>query len=394
MTEETNESLVGGYAGRLLGIVSVGWLTFQGGRLLLPPLLPQIIETLEVTPFAAGVGISTLWGCYALLQYPSGRLSDRLSRKTLLVAGLGFGAAGFALLSTAVVYPVFLFAAAVVGVGSGLYPTAARALISDHFEEKRAAAFGLHIASGDLGGGVAAGAAVVVLAVATWQSAFLPVAALLGAVALAVHLHAREPYEVRSVDLDVRGATRRVAAQRRLRWLILAYMGFAFSWQATAGFLPTFLQVSKGLSPALASTGFASLFVVGAAVKPVAGRVGDGRRKPLVAAGVLGFGALGLLALLLVEGTVPVLAATVAYAVGLMGYPPVMQSYLMDVFPESSRGADLGYVRTLYIGVGAVGPAYVGFVAGRASYVAAFASIVCLIAVSASIIAWRSLAGD
>ncbi|MFC6990063.1 hypothetical protein ACFQJD_17605 [Haloplanus sp. GCM10025708] len=57
------ERLVRGYGGHLLVAVSLGWLTLQSGRLLLPPLLPTVIEDLAITPFRAGIALSLLWGC-------------------------------------------------------------------------------------------------------------------------------------------------------------------------------------------------------------------------------------------------------------------------------------------------------------------------------------------
>jgi MFS family permease len=384
------ESLVAGHEGRLLLLVSFGWFTVQGARLLLPPLLPEVIADLNVGAARAGLALTTLWGVYALLQYPSGRLSDRLSRRTLLVGALLVAAGGFALLSAAVVYPLFLLAAAVVGFGVGLYPTAARALLSDRFEQKRAAAFGLHTASGDVGGAAAAGVAVVVVAVGVWRAPFLPVAVVLVGIALALHLLSREPYEVRRVDLDVRGAVTRLSGDRRVAALVLAYCGFAFAWQSSTGFLPLFLREAKGLSPALASGGFAALFVVGAVVKPVAGRLGDRHGKARVASAGIGFGALALCGLLLAGGRVAVLGATVLYAAGLMSFPPVMQSYLMDAFPDDSMGADLGLARSTYIGVGALGPTYVGLVAERADYVVAFGGVVVLLVLAAVAVALLS----
>ncbi|GAB6862085.1 MFS transporter [Haloplanus litoreus] len=387
---EAEEHLVRGYGGRLLLLVSLGWLTIQGGRLVLSPLLPSIIDDLSITPFRAGLALSILWGIYALGQFPSGRLSDRLSRKTLLVVGLTLATAGFTVLVAAISYPLFLVGAAVVGVGAGLYPTAARALISDHFEAKRGGAFGLHTASGDLGGGAAAGLAVATLAVAAWRAAFLPVVAILAVVAAVLHWTSRESYRIAAVDLDVRGTGARLFATSRTRRLIVAYCLFAFAWQGTAGFLPTLLQLDKGFSPEFASAGFAGLFVVGALVKPTAGRLADRVRRAPVAAGALGLGAVALGGVLVAETALAVGVATVVYAVGLMAFPPVMQSYLMDIFPTDSMGADLGLARTTYIGFGALGPSFIGLVAGRADYVTAFGALVAALVVAATIVAVES----
>ena len=382
----SEERLVTGYTGRLLLAVSVGWTFIQAGRLVVSPLLPAITADLGLSSTKAGFAITVLWGLYALLQYPSGRFSDRLSRKTLLIVGLLSLCGGFVALSRASTYATFLVSAAVVGVGAGLYPTPARGLVSDTFVDRRGQAFGIHTASGDVGGVVAAGLATVVVGVATWRATFLPVIAVLLGVALALHVWSREEYSFAKVDLAVGETGRRLVAAPQLRWLLLAYALYAFTWQASAGFLPTYLQATKGFSPAVANAVFAALFVVGAVVKPVAGGVGDRVPRALFTPAVLAVAAAMLAGVLLATEPLVVTAAVVCFAAGLMAYPPVMQAYLMDSFPTDSMGGDLGAMRTVYIGVGSLGPTYVGLVADAVDYTTAFAGLVGCLLVSSLLI--------
>jgi predicted MFS family arabinose efflux permease len=370
------ERLASGYAGRLFVATSVGWLAIQGGRLVLSPTLPAVTADLGITDAQAGAAFSLLWGLYALLQYPSGRLSDALSRKTLLVAGLGLVAVGFGALAAAPSYLLFLGGAAVVGVGAGLYPTAARALVSDLYAAKRGRAFGIHTASGDLGGVAAAGLAAVVLGVATWRWAFLPVVVVAVAVLLALHLWSRESYVVERRSLDVRETAGRLLGTPRFRWLLVAYSLYAFTWQATASFLPTYLETGKGFSPGVAQAAFAVLFGVGVVVKPAAGTLGDRVPRRLITVSALLVGAAAMGALVVADTAVVAVAAVVVFAAGLMSFPPVMQSYLMDAFPARSAGGDLGAMRTVYIGLGALGPTVVGTIATVADYRLAFAALV------------------
>ena len=385
-TAATDERFVRGYGGRLLLIVSAGWATAQGGRLVLSPLVPAVREDLAVSNAEIGFVFSVLWGLYALLQYPSGRLSDRLSRKTLLVVGGAIGAAGFLAMGLASTYLAFLAGAAVVGVGVGLYPTAARALISDLFVERRGQAFGLHTASGDLGGVAAAGLATLVVVVATWRTAYLPVVALLALIVVAIHVQSREPYVFERTELAVGATARRLLARPGLRRLVLAYVLFAFSWQATTAFLPTFLRASKGLPPAVANAGFAALFLVGAIAKPTAGWLGDRVEKQRVApvALLLGAGSLGVV--LLVDSTPAVVVGVVLFSAGLLSFPPVMQAYLMDRLPNESMGGDLGAMRSVYISIGATGPTVIGAIADVSSFGVAFTALAGCLLVSAVLV--------
>lgn len=390
MSTRHPERLLRGYTGRLLLSASLGWAAIQAGRLALSPLLPAIQTDLGIDATRAGVALTVLWGLYALWQYPSGRLSDVLSRKTLLVSGLALVSVGFLVLGSATTYPLFLLGAAVVGVGAGLYPTAARALVSDLFVERRGRAFGLHTGSGDVGGVAAAGLAAAALAVATWRASLLPVVVVLLAVAAALHVFSGERYVLGRPSLAVRATATRLLADGDTRWLLLAYVLYAFSWQSTAGFLPTFLQLGKGFGPTVATATFALLFGVGVFAKPVAGTLGDAVPRTLLAPALLGLAA-GALALVVVAATPAVAVAGVfLFALGLMGFPPVMQSYLMDAFPEDTAGGDLGAYRTVYIGLGSLGPTYVGVVADTVTYAAAFTGVVAALLAAAGLVLSRT----
>lgn len=383
-----DERLFTGYAGRLLVACSLGWVGLSVGRFALAPTLPAIIEELAITRFKAGVALSALWGFYALTQYPGGRLSDELSRKTLLVAGLGLLVVGFGVFVVTVDYVTFVVGASIVGVGAGVFSTPTKALITDLFTARRGQAFGVQTAASDAGGAIASGIAVAALAVATWQTAFVPVLALVAAALVMLHVWSREPYSVARVDMDPFVTTRRLITDSEIRNLTLAYSLFSFAWQGATGFLPAFLQADKGFSPGLASTAFAALFVVGIVVKPVAGALGDRATHATVSAAALVVGTVGLAGTIAFSAVPAVIATVIVFSVGFMAFPPVMQTFLMQTFPDVSMGGDMGATRTVYLGVGAVGPTYVGYVAESASYTAAFVGLaVCLLMAAAILLA-------
>ncbi|MFQ3294358.1 MAG: MFS family permease [Halobacteriales archaeon] len=391
---DSDERLLTGYSGRLLIAISVGWGLIQTGRLVLSPMLPTIIEELHITSATAGFSLTVLWALYALLQYPSGRLSDRLSRRTLLIGGLTLAVLGFSLFTVSETYPVFMVGIVILGLGAGLYPTAARALVSDLFVERRGQAYGLHTASGDLGGATAAGLSVVALAVASWQGAFPPIVVGLAAVAIALHVWGREPYRVERVDLEIGRTARRLLGSVRTRRLLVAYTLYAFVWQGATAFVPTFLQAEKAFSQGEASAAFAVLFLVGAVVKPTAGTLGDRTDSRRLAAASMGLGALALFGTIALDGVLVIGLALAVFAAGLMSVPPVLQAYLMNVFPDGTMGGDLGAMRTTYITLGSIGPTYVGVVAEYGNYRLAFLGLVTALVLSGSILLALSFGGD
>lgn len=137
----STESMLTGYAGQASILLAVRWFITQLGRELIPPLLPTIIDRLEITPFLAGLALTFLWAVYALIQYPGGRLSDRLSRKTVLAVGLVLLISGFTTLMTTTTYVVLFVGFALVGVGAGMYFISMRALLSDLFTDRRGESF-------------------------------------------------------------------------------------------------------------------------------------------------------------------------------------------------------------------------------------------------------------
>ncbi len=382
------ERLTGGEAGRLLVTLSAGWAIVQGGRFVLSPLLPAIIADLGITEATAGLAFTALGGVYAVAQYPSGRLSDQLTRTTLIVPGLVVLVVGFLLFGTATSYLPFVVAAVVVGLGKGLFAIPSRALVSDRYVERRGRALGVFAAGTDAGGLLASGVAVVVLSTAAWRAPFLPVAAALALLTLLFVRWSDEPYRVERADLELATTVRRLVATDGQRRTLAAYALFYFMVGGFITFFPAYLAATKGFSEWLASATFAVVFVVGFGVKPLAGDLSDRFRRQDVAAAGMGTAALALLALVFVDASLLVWASTLVLAVGYKTQFPLADAIVMDAAPDDGMGADLGAARALFLGASAVGPAYVGVAATTVGYAAAFGSLAACLLVAA-VLVWR-----
>lgn len=373
--------LLAGYSGQVFLVLVAGTLVANLGRAAIPPLLPNIIDTLAITPAAAGIALTAFRLSFAVFQYPSGRMADALARSTAIVLGLIVSMVGFVILSSVTAYWMFVLATGVLGVGFAFFFVTQRVLLSDLFVGNRGRAFGLTDAGSRIGSILAAGLALVALQVGPWQVAFVPVALLLLLITGVFHLVTREPYQFGRFELPVGSALTRVFKTTEVKWLVVAYTLLIFTWEGLMSFLPTFLQVSKGFSPAFASGGFASLFAIGIVVQPLAGTVSDRWDRRTVAGVATLVSVLGLVVLLLATSTTIVILAILLFAAGTLGFTPVVQAYLLDVFAEETKGGDLGAFKTVYEGLSSAGPAYVGIVAGVASYSMAFRGfVVCLLA--------------
>jgi MFS family permease len=401
-----DERLFAGYGGRMLVSLAVAWATLQFGRFLLSPLLPAIIDDLGITKVAAGVALGAFQGIYALTQFPSGRLSDRFTRASLIVPGLGTLAVGFLVLSVTVSYPLFLLAAVVVGVGKGLFAVPSRALLSDLFVARRGRALGLYSAGTDVGGILASAVGVLVTggaaawlpqAVTTgaldWRAPFAPVAVLLALIGVVYVVWNRDAYELGRTEIGLVATVRRLATTRAQREALVAFALFYFVIGAWVNFLPTYLTESKGFSESLAAGLFAVVFLVGIWAKPLAGAVSDRVPRRLVAVVTLLFAGGALVVVEVVGGLLPVVAAIAVFAVGYKAQFPIADAILLDAAPDENVGGDLGAARALFLGVGALGPVYLGVVATAVSYRVAFAGLVACLLASAGLLARGALRG-
>ncbi len=358
------------------------------GRLVLSPLLPTIIADLEISRAAAGVGLTVLWAFTALAQFPGGRLSDALSRKTMLLAGLGANVVGFTMLALSDGYAQLVVSLAIVGVGTGLFIPAKYLVLTELFVERRGRAFGVNSAAAEIGGVLASVAAVAVLALGAWRVTFVPVAGILLLGILAFAVWSDERVTLARTRLDVRGTARRLVGNRDLLLLLVTFSLFSFVWQGVTGFLPDFLHVHKEFSQTFASNAFAVLFVVAAIVTPVVGSLGDrlgharvGVLTPLV-------GSVGLGVIILAGDRVGVLAGIAVLASGIGSFWPLLYAHLMDALPDQDMGGDFGATRTVFMGLGSLGPAYVGVVVDVSGYVTAFVGFVgCLLVTTALLVA-------
>ena len=371
----------------MLLVLSLGWAALQGGRFLLPPLLPAITGTFALSASGAGLALTAFGLVYAVTQYPSGTYSDSLSRATLVLPAFVVLVGSFALVGTAPVAAVFVVALLLLGAGKGLFASPSRALLGDLFAGSRGRALGIYSAGTDLGGLLAAGLAAAVLATTVWRVAFIPVAVVLALLTALFVGWNREPYTVSRVPLAPRETFDRIVATRAQRERLLAYSLFYFAVGGLTNFYPLLLVESGGFSATLASGAFALIFAVGIVVKPTAGVVSDRYPRLLVSIAGLLVAAAGF-ALIVLASSLPVVAfGTVVAAIGYKTQFPIADAVVMEAAPEGNVGGDLGAARGAFLAANAVGPGFVGVVADAAGYTLAFWALAGALLVAAAVLA-------
>ena len=388
---DDRERLFSGHTGRLFLLITAIWFCVSLTSRLIPPLLPAIIDELMITAFLAGVALTAERIIKALIEYPSGRFADQYSRTTVLIGCIAFVIVGVLILAGAVTYALFVLGVVVFGIGRGMYTPAARALVSDMFRQKRGRAFGINMLGSEFAGIVGAGLAIVIVGVATWRAAFLPLALLLLPLLVAFYVLSREPIRYGYVELGVRDTSGRVFGDPTIRLILLVYSLYVLAASGVSTFLPLFLIEVHGVSFALASAAFGLLYLAGLVAKPVGGVLSDLVPRLYVAGGGLLIGVGGLAVLILAPTGAIAILGVLVYALGYRGIPPSMHAFLMDRFPDENMAGDLGAMRTVYLLIGSLGPAYAGFAANTIGFVPAFVNFLLFYLIGAATLLYISI---
>jgi MFS family permease len=122
------------YRAALLSNFATGW-SFFGLRFALVPLF--VSEILGQSPGVAGLALAAFAAGNVAAVIPSGRLSDRIGRKPLLITGLALSGVSTAVLGLATSLPAFLAIAVISGAASGVYASPQQASVADIIGQAR-----------------------------------------------------------------------------------------------------------------------------------------------------------------------------------------------------------------------------------------------------------------
>lgn len=139
--------------GRSMWVLLAGILVFHAGWYMLLPFFAVLFTTRRgLSPAEVGLVLAVQSLSLLVGSLVGGMLADRLGRKATMVLGLGLRAAGVGLLGLVAGLPAFLGAAAVAGLGGGLYGPACKAAIAMLAEEgNRTTAFSMRSIAANMG---------------------------------------------------------------------------------------------------------------------------------------------------------------------------------------------------------------------------------------------------
>lgn len=351
------------------------------GQVALSTLGPEIVTTLGITMSLFGLAFTGLSLMSALVQLPSGVLSDRYGERILILSAIIFTGVSTLLLAFTPTYFLFLPLMMMVGIGSGLYYSPSTALL-DKLYDQIGRAIGTYRISGQIAGVIAPVVVGVLSFYYGWRIALFAMGLILIPILGGVLIFMK-PTTPNNPDTTIRTH----AAPRRLLGL-LSHPGLAgttilagiiqFVEVASFTFLPAILQQHHGLSTAMAGSFYTLYFVTVAVLHPVSGWLSDYLGRDFVIgitllAGFVGFGLLTQQA-----SHLGLITAVILAGVSMTWAAPV-QSRFMDDLGEAERGVGFGLVRTIYLLVGALGSYVVGIFITEAGWVFAFSTLAVLL---------------
>jgi YNFM family putative membrane transporter len=366
------------YRHTALALCTLAFTATMVARLVISPLVPRITAEFGVSNATVGLALSGMWLAYALAQFPSGVLGDRYGERAVILTAVGATAVASLLIALSPSIGVFMLFTVALGAGAGLHYSVATTFLARQFDDI-GRAIGVHVAGGPIAGLAAPPVAALVGSRYGWR-----VGILLG-VAVAVPVFALFAWRVRPTEpLRPDQAMRERVALAPLVELLsrppilyttaLATMG-AFTWQATASFLPTFLDVGTGLSTGLSALLFSLYFLVHGGSQPVTGSLSDRFGRDATAVGTMSAGVVGyglLVATARFDLGLGAIVAAVCLVGVAMSWGAPIQSRFMDLLSDAERGAGFGLVRTAYMVLGASGSVVVGTLSEVAGWGAAF----------------------
>lgn len=313
---------------------------------LLTPLLPQIRDAFELDYFRSGLLISAFSFVYGLMALPMATLSDRMSKRVLLGAGLigvSLSAVGIGLSTD---YYQLMALLVLMGFFGSTYHPPASAFLSQVFDKRaRGRSLGLHVVGGS-SAFLATPLAGVGIATLTgnWRMAFIVLALPTFLAGLAVLLLTRSQDRAmqRAALSQADEPIAWVSIARTVGFLVLLSLILTLVMSSVNAYLPLFLVDYRGVPWQVAGIVSGLVAFAGVFGAPLGGMLSDRfGRKPVIASSVLLAGPFVYLITVIPYGW-PLFVAIFLYGLALSSRQPVMDSLIADVVPDRRRGTVLG----------------------------------------------------
>lgn len=416
---ERRDWLLGGLMGSI-------HFTFHLFMRLVPPLIPLLAVTLELSLARLGFLVSAFFVGSSVGLLPMGVLSDTYDRRWLLSGALGVVGVGYALFAAAPTlgtglapvtlggvsadgpFLVMTLGMVVAGLGTSAHiPVGLPLLAANARSERQGTLLGIWGGGSKLGDAAAPAIVGVLILVVGWQPIVVGFAGL-GLIAALVLFAGLTlgPFETTppaAREDETEETDRRWPDDpRRFLYPVVVLMAYFAAYnlvvQGVVAFTPTFVTDVYGYELILGGLrvteeSFAdfvlALLLLAAAVSRFAGGVLTDRfDHRQVLAGSLAAAAVALGVVAAVElGPVGLVAVFVVFGMGLWGNSPARDSFISDLAPAARAGRTFSYLWAVSRVFGALSPAAVGLLADAGGIRTGFELLAVVTAVAALITA-------
>lgn len=349
---------------------------------LLPALVPLMKDELGNFEMI-GLLVSLVFLFYGWGSLPVGFLSDRYSRKALIVASMALCGLSTIVVSVSASIVLTMIALILLGIGASLYHPPGYAHMSLLSLEMRGRYMGLQGLGGDLGMAASYISSVVLGSVLGWRNTFL----VWGLIGLA--MAALDMFLVSNIENDVQASNqgytetlKGMLKTEHLRTLLLVFLIIILSgalWNGVSSWILTYINHVKGVQLIIAGGLSTISYTIGSFAQILGGELSDRKGRRIIL--LIGFGlfSASLLALTIVQTSLPLILIIVSL-IGFTFYvtQSPLNALLGDISPKRTVGVTYGVNFAVKYGIGAFAPAIAGYLAANYSldYVFYFFAII------------------
>jgi MFS family permease len=340
---------------RLLGLMALAHGLNHSLLVVIPPLIPLIVQSTRLSIAELGLLATLAYGTYGVGSLLGGYLADKYGERKIVFASLFFSGLATLLI---LLFPDLLGLAAgllILGIWASFYHPSSYSLLSKGFRLRVGHAFGVHASGGSLSLVFTPILAVYIGLIYGWPSAFV-VYGLMNMITGVLIL--------KSGYRETRGRTLSGA----LAALKTGELRGPYTYQAVSGglfrsldfILPVFLVQNRALNIEQAAVVVSTVLIVGAVAQILVGRTSArlGETKYLLIGG--GIATAGVLSLMLPTGFLGIVGLVIAYGF-YYSTVPVLNTYVSKVTRNESRGAVFGVLFFMFFGVGSISVVIAGW---------------------------------
>ncbi|AYW47226.1 MFS transporter [Tetragenococcus osmophilus] len=402
------------YWKQIVALLCAGWVTIWIYRSALPPVYPQINESLGGGVSGAALGsISSFYFLgYVIMQIPGGLLVDKVGKKNVLIPGFILFAISAFLIAQASSITMIYLGSVLAGLGSGSFYGAAYSLTNQNIPAKRKSFSTAIVNSGSAVGsglGLILSSFLVAQVGLPWQTmmyltVFLAICMLISFVVI-VRSNKDDVAFVKKEEKDEDNEEATIGEENKLSFSSLfrpkmlaayvLYFATCYAYYMIVTWLPNFLSAERGFEGA--AIGFSSSVVAFASIpgalifSRLADKFLDKKLHFIVVLEILA--AIMLVATVSVTSQTVLLIALILYGfLGKLGVEPIIISWLGENAPQVGVGTTLGVFNFFGMMSSVIAPALTGYISDVAgSQVMGFYISVILLIVGTALFALSNI---